>query len=347
MNVLLLTSHAIAEHDDLDMFTRMGVPVYSIGGAYDDVPFEGKRPALPNVIRYPELEAATNEQRARLSHDRGDPDQRPRGGRFYVDWGKADLAPEVIDWLDTVIIHHFPEEWLELNWPKLREKRVIWRTCGQSDPRLEREMYRYARQGMQIVRYSPKEYAAFSEWGAFAGQDALIRFGKDPDEWYGWTGIEPVVGNITQDMAQRGDACGYAFWQEATQGLNTRPAGPGSEVLRGGIGQLTYERMRQYLRDIRVYLYTGTRPASYTLGLIEAMMTGTPVISMGAGAFQPPELLEPFTAAYDDPALVRSLLREVMQPGAMASVLSLEGRARAIELFGLDGVMAQWAEFLA
>ena len=49
MNVLLLTSHAIAEHDDLDMFTRMGVNVYSIGGAYDTIPFEGKRPAVANA----------------------------------------------------------------------------------------------------------------------------------------------------------------------------------------------------------------------------------------------------------------------------------------------------------
>jgi hypothetical protein len=39
--------------------------------------------------------------------------------------------------------------------------------------------------------------------------------------------------------------------------------------------------MRDYLRRIRAYLYTGTQPASYTLGLIEAMMTGVPVVSIG------------------------------------------------------------------
>src|SRR5207344_2678522 len=107
-----------------------------------------------------------------------------------------------------------------------------------------------------------------------------------------WTGQERVVGNITQDMAKRGDACGLSFWDEATHLLPTKPAGPGSEALIGGIGQLTYDEMRDYLRRIRVYLYTGTRPASYTLGLIEAMMTGTPVLCIGPGAFQPPQLLE-------------------------------------------------------
>ena len=245
MNVLLLTSHAIAEHDDLDMFTRMGLPVYSIGGAYDDVPFEGKRPAIPNVVRYPDLEAATNEQRAKLAADLGDP-----GGN--IDWGKARLAPAVVDWADTVIVHHFPEAWIGGNWDALHGKRIIWRTCGQSDPRLEHDMGWFRKNGLEIVRYSPKEKEAFGNWGTFAGQDAMIRFGKDPDEWYGWTGQERVVGNITQDMAKRGDACGLSYWDEATKLLPTKPAGPGSEALIGGIGQLTYDEMRDYLRRIRV-----------------------------------------------------------------------------------------------
>jgi len=346
MNVLLLTSHAIAEHDDLDMFTRMGVACYSIGGAYDDLPFEGKRPAIPNVVRYPDLEEATNRQRARLSAERGDPDKRPQGGRFYVDWAKADLAPEVVDWLDTIVIHHYPEEWLELNWTKLLNKRVIWRTCGQSDLGVESRMYRYAKAGLQIVRYSPKEAQFFSDQGAFAGEDALIRFGKDPGEWCGWTGTDAVVGNITQHMMQRGDACGYPFWAAATEGLPTRPAGPGSEELPGGIGPLPYDEMRQYLRDIRVYLYTGTRPASYTLGLIEAMMTGTPVLQMGPGGFEPSGLLEVLAEYHTSkPEVMAEALRSVLDDGG--DNISRLSRAKAIDLFGLERIMGQWADFLA
>lgn len=341
MNVLLLTSHAIAERDDLDMFHRMGLPVYSIGGAYDALPFEGKRPAIPGVQRYPELEAATNDQRHRLSVLHGDPGHR-------IDWAKAQLAPEVLDWADTIIVHHFPEQWIGGQWAQIRDKRVIWRTCGQSDPRLEQSMSRYTRDGLQVVRYSPKEAEAFTAWGAFAGQDALIRFGKDPDEWQGWTGERAVVGNITQHMRQRGDACGYAFWEEATRGLHAVPAGPGSEELPGGIGILTYDEMRTYLQRIRVYLYTGTRPASYTLGLIEAMMTGTPVVSMGAEHFHPAALFEAHELAstWSDPRGANRYMQMVLENDALAADLSAHIRARAIELFGLDGVMAQWHDFL-
>lgn len=351
MNVLLLTSHAIAEHDDLDMFTRMGVSVYSIGGAYDQTPFEGKRPAIANVQRYPDLEAATNEQRARLSVIYGDPG-------IDIDWAKARLAPEVVEWADTIIVHHFPEQWIGGNWAAIRDKRVIWRTCGQSDPRVEMAMYHFRAQGMQIVRYSPMERSAFAGWGAFAGEDACIRFGKDPSEWTGWRGEVPVVGNITQHMAQRGDACGYDYWTKATKGLSVRPAGPGSEAM-GGIGSLDFETMKEYLRSIRVYLYTGTRPASYTLGLIEAMMTGVPVVAMGPSHFRPSELFESHRIGLgsyvmpsgreidtDDPADARYLLAMLLANPGFAAEIGNRHRARAIEMFGLDRIMHQWAQFL-
>ena len=342
MNVLLLTSHAIAEHDDLDMFTRMGVPVYSIGGAYDERPFEGKRPAIPGVIRYPELEAATNAQRAWLSEELGDPHDR-------IDWAKACLAPEVVDWADTVIVHHFPEQWIGGNWDALRGKRVIWRTCGQSDPRLEVAMSRFRADGLQIVRYSPKERDAFGRWGVFAGEDVLIRFGKDPDEWTGWHGTDAVVGNITQHMAQRGDACGFDFWREATTGLDAQPAGPGSQEMPGGVGELDYEAMREYLRRIRVYLYTGTRPASYTLGLMEAMLTGAPVVAMGADAFVPRELYEAHNITllgFDSPDKARRMVRNLLGDRDWAAGIGRGQQLRARELFALDKIMGQWADFL-
>jgi hypothetical protein len=340
VNVLLLTSHAIAEHDDLDMFTRMGLPVYSIGGAYDGTPFEGKRPAIHGVVRYPDLEAATDAQRSRLSEELGDPGAN-------IDWAKALLAPAVVEWADTIIVHHFPEQWIGGNWDRLTGKRIIWRTCGQSDARLEASMSRWTRRGLQVVRYSPREEAAFTPLGVFAGQDALIRFGKDPDDWTGWRGENAVVGNITQHMRQRGDACGYTFWEEATRGLATQPAGPGSEALLGGIGELDYEAMRDYLRAIRVYLYTGTRPASYTLGLIEAMMTGVPVVSIGAGAFYPSALFEPLALMHhDEPHKAHRDLAYLLGDISAARDIGEAQRARAVELFGLDHIMGQWADFL-
>jgi len=352
MNVLLLTSHSIAEYDDLRMLTDLGYDVYSIGGAYSEVPFEGKRPPL-DVPRYPELEAATEAQRARMEQEHGSPDQRPQGGHHNIDWGKARLAPEVIDWADVIIVHHFPEQWIIGQWDAIRSKRVIWRTCGQSDPRLESVMEPFHADGMQIVRYSPKEEEAFTQQGMWAGQDAVIRFGKYPADYGPYDGAIAAIGNVTQDMAQRGEICGLDRWNRITAGLAVNPAGPGSEALRGGFGSLSYTDMLSYLRHIRAYLYLGTQPASYTLGLMEAMLSGVPVLPI---RWEVPDLdwrwLGDLWEANDivagSPATMaaRGFLEALLRDKDFAIMRGEEHRQRAIELFDVATVGPQWKAFL-
>jgi len=202
---------------------------------------------------------------------------------------------------------------------------------------------------MEIVRYSPKERNIPN----FAGQDALIRFYKDPDEWHGWTGSDAVVGNVTQHLLQRDPYTNFGFWRDATEGLPTLPAGPGSNAI-GGLGSLDYTEMQAYLRRIRCYLYTGTQPASYTLGLIEAMMTGVPVVSIGPSHMQlfpyVPDMFEGHEIARfwnDDSQMVRGALQHLLLHPDKAQEHSRWARARAIELFGKDKIKAEWAAYLA
>lgn len=338
MNVLLLASHAVAEHDDVQMFARMGFDVFAPGGYSDPLhPAEPIRPPIPEAPQHPELEALCHAQRVKHADE---------SSAWAIDWAKADLHPDLLDWADVVIVHHFPERWIGAQWGNIRHKRIIWRTCGQSNPDLERHMSSF--DGLQIVRYSPAEERAFRPLHAWARADAVIRFGKDPDEWTGWTGHDPVIGNVTQRMTERGDHCGLAFYVASTEGLPAKPAGEFSEQLPGGVGALGYDAMRQYLRDIRVYLYTGTQPASYTLGLIEAMMTGVPVVSIGSRNMWFPALFEGHEIAAewaDHTYQARELLLDYLAvPDTEASEIN---RERAIDLFGLDTIMEQWRAFLA
>lgn len=329
MRILLLLAHSIAEHDDLRMLHELGHDVFSIGAYIDPArPHVDARPALPQVPSHPELAALVGDQMAAKEH----------------------LPEAIIDWADAIIVHHYPAQWVYRQWDRIRHKRVIWRTCGQSDVPLERIMGGLRRQGLQIVRYSPAEQVYFERQGEFAGVDALIRFGKEPSEWYGWTGSEPYVANITQDMRGRGEWCGLSWYLAATEGLDARPGGQNSEALAGGLGTLSYDGMREYLRRARAYVYTGTHPASYTLGLIEALMTGVPVVSIGEQAWMGPwDLFEGADLSeyrQDDPALARLALDDFLRNPEMAQVVSARQRARAIETFGMDGVKAQWAAFL-
>jgi hypothetical protein len=113
MNVLLLTSHSIAEYDDLRMLSDLGYDVFSIG-AYTNPgqPGDDKRPALPDAPYHADFEALCWEQRAR--HDGDDPG-------FVIDWAKGDLHPAIVDWADAIIVHHFPEAWIAGQWPHPRQ----------------------------------------------------------------------------------------------------------------------------------------------------------------------------------------------------------------------------------
>jgi hypothetical protein len=341
MNILLLASHAVAEYDDIRMFTDMGHDVFCPGGYQDPrQPGEGIRPGIPNAPVHPELIEACEAQR----REGGDPGPK-------IDMAKANLHPDVIDWADVIIVHHFVDQWIIQQWARIRHKRVIWRTCGQSNPHLEQAMARYRRDGLQIVRYSPAERRYFEPRKAWAGEDALIRFGKYPDDYGPWVGDKVLVGNLTQDMAARGDACGYGFWMEATAGLLAEPAGKGSDAI-GGLGTLSYSGMLEYLRRLRAYLYTGTRPASYTLGLIEAMLSGVPVVSIDSGSwgsgwggdtlFEAHEIAGMFYPA----DWARNVLQRFLDDADYARRIGEAQRERAIRLFGIDEIAPRWQDFL-
>jgi len=336
MNVLLLTSHSIAEYDDLRMLTDLGFDVFSIGAYTDPVnPSDDKRPAL-DVPYYSDLAALCDRQREKHADD---------DAAYVIDWAKGDLHPDLVEWADAIIVHHFPERWIGGQWEKLKRKRVIWRTCGQSAPdgSLERYMSRF--EDLEIVRYSPNERVI----PGYAGEDALIRFGKYPSDYGPWTGTNVAVGNITQHMAQRGDACGYKEWTAITHGLPTMPAGPGSEAL-GGLGTLDYQEMLGYLSGLRAYLYTGTHPASYTLGLMEAMLSGIPVV---APVWDTGDAIQ--DALYEAPSMlprkpvreaIPQYLRALLTDQSMARRHGEEGRQAALELFDVAVVGPQWKAFL-
>lgn len=322
MNLLLLLAHSIAEYDDLRMFTDLGYNVFSIG-AYSKPwePGDGKRPAIRNAGYYPQFAELTADQMN----------------------SKANLPSELIDWADAIIVHHYPEQWIAGQWNRIKHKRVIWRTCGQSNPILEHFMGDLTRQGLQVVRYSPKEKLKFEDVGSFAGQDALIRFGKYPGDFPAWTGDGGYIANVTQDMARRPQHCGTAWYMDATRGLEARPAGPGSQELPGGIGQLTVDDLYAYLAKAGGYVYTGTLPASYTLGFVEALMVGVPIMSIGPSAWGPKGLFEAHEFSsywYDDPAGARQVLK--LMPDIGVSLEQLAAR----DLFDVAVVGQQWKEFL-
>lgn len=343
MNIVLLGAHNIEEYDQLRLLTDLGYDCFSVGGyANPAVPVETLRPALPDAPYHPDLEYACHEKR--VEHEKHG--QTLANGLPVIDWAKADLPEAVLEWADVLICSAFQHTWLLPQWKRLKEsgKRVIWRTIGQSNAFNESLMAPLFDDGLEIVRYSPNE----RHLDNFAGETALIRFYKDPEEWSGWRGDVGVVTNVTQNLYQRHPATNWEYWSLATDDLPSLPVGEGSEVING-VGKLPFHLMKEMLRSSRAYLYTGTQPASYTLGFIEALMTGTPMVSITKSWMQLPLLFEADELcgfAFADPADAASLLRLWLNDHEAAKAVSEYQRSVAIDTFGMASVGKAWSDFL-
>lgn len=278
----------------------------------------------------------------------------PQFAELATRYSKDALHSEMIDMADIVIVMHIPE-WLTNNWHKLRHKRVIWRSIGQSINEVEEKLRPLRADGLQVVRYSPKE----NEIPGFIGSDAMIRFGKDPLEYGGWTGSSGDVINFTQSMRQRADHCGWDTFQKVVEGFPAKLYGVNNEPVPFWAGATTYEEQKRIYREGRVYVYTPTYPASYTLNFIEAWMTGIPIVAVGPNLGNPTAIYNQQTYEVsdlitngvdgfwsDDISELRQNVETLLHDDELAAGISRNAQNRAQELFGVETIRKQWGEFL-
>jgi hypothetical protein len=336
MKLLYLACHEVLEYDELVLFRALGIEVFS-PGAYltPDQSTARLRPSLPGwTVNPDDFEAF----QALPAHG----DRRDHLTRAFVDR------------FDAVLVMHMPTRIMS-NWDAMRHKTVIWRTIGQSLPHQERAMQAYRSDGLRIVRYSPAERAL----GHFSGEDALIRFYKDPEEWGGWTGERPYVVCVAQALPQRAVECNYQALRAATRGLPCALYGPHNEAAgQLSWGCLPYDGLRAVLRRSRACFFTGTVPASYTLGFLEAWMTGIPIVAIGRRLFsqanpelgalyEVPSLIEHGTSGFvsDNCDDLRGHLERLLGDWNLARAVSEAGRAAARHYFDKAHALEAWRSF--
>jgi hypothetical protein len=340
MKILYLSCHSILEYDEVKLLHELGHEVFSPGAYVEpDNPGDASlRPSIPG-----------------LSYDEDLLKQWHKlAGEHPGEDTKDYLTKEFVDNFDCVIVMHLPR-WIERNWDAIKHKRVIWRTIGQSIPTVEVQLAKYRKQGMQIVRYSPKE----TTLDRYIGDDALIRFYKDPDEYGPWTGENKRVITFAQHMAKRNAACNYQFFENTTRPFERHLFGPGNEGKEWTSGKVPYEQLKREMCENRVYFYTGTHPASYTLNFMEAWMTGMPIVAIGNARGNAPyfpgvylyevgELIENGVTGFvsDQMTEIRKYITDLFNDDAMAQEISKNARAQAIKVFGRDTIAPQWKEFL-
>jgi len=210
-------------------------------------------------------------------------------------------------------------------------------------------------EGLKLVRYSPEE----KNIPGYIGSDAMIRFYKDPDEFCGWNGSNEKIITVCQSMKKRQKYCGYGLFESVTKGLPKVVFGPNNEDIEENGGLLSFDDLKEAYRNHRVYFYTGTYPASYTLNFIEAMMTGIPIVAIGpkladVGVWKGMKTYEVHKIikhgkngfCSDDPDELRGNVEYLLAHPDKAKEIGEAGRQTAIKLFGKEKIKEEWREFL-
>jgi len=330
--LLYISCHTILEYDELILFTELGYDCFSLGSYTDPTGHLSlPRPGVEGMEFHEDLYEESTK------------------------WPRTEIPKEFFDQFDVIVIMHSPDVLFQ-NWNRMKHKRVIWRSIGQSMPYIEDQIGRLMKEGLEVVRYSPLEDGI----PRYAGASTVIRFYKDPDEFKDWLGHDEKVVNLSQTLKGRREFCHYDEIMAVGQGFPFKVYGTGNEDLgefNGGF--LTYDNMKGMLRDSRVYLYGGTWPASYTLGFIEAWMTGIPIVSIGPmiadlknregiATFEINRLINNATDGYWSNSLpsLKGAVESLLKDQGLAAKIGELGRSKAIKLFGKDNIKNQWKEFL-
>ena len=324
MRILYLSCHSVCEFDEIRLFSELGHKIIT-QGAYRNPsnPTENSRPPIEGIYY--------NEHLASMAP---------------VAWGDV-ISKELIDWCDLVYILGV-ERWLPPNWDNMKHKKVIWRSIGQSVQHTESVLAKFRREGLKIVRYSPLE----RNIPGYVGEDAMIRFYKDPEEWCDWNGKTKRVFTVAQAMKKRSSACKFHLFDKATKGFTRSLYGPHNEDVKEiWGGSLSYDEYRRALKDNRVFFFTGTEPAQYTLTFIEAWMTGVPIVAIGKSLagydIETPLLIENGVSGFVSDSLLelRSYISQLLDDYDLAKRIGEEGRKSAIEYFGKEKIKEEWRAF--
>lgn len=330
MKILYISDHAVLEYDELQLFTDLGHECFSLGAYHNLGHADLPRPAIQGLKYYEDLDKV-----------------------YTANPNRNEISDVLIEWADVIIFMHAPSVLMQ-NWERIKHKRVVWRTIGQSVANIE-AMLAPVRSEITIVRYSPKEASI----AGYIGADAMIRFYKDPEVFNRWEPKTSEVITFAQSLKGRREFCHYNEIFPVIEAFDGKIYGPGNEdVGQYNGGSVSFEQQLEIMRRAAVMIYAGTWPASYTLSFMEALMIGIPIVAVSKqiahlqgyedfNFYEVDEMLAKISAPVCD--TVDQMIVEVDQlinNPEHAAEMSRRQRELAVELFGKRGVGEQWKRLL-
>lgn len=263
----------------------------------------------------------------------------PRFDDAQLDFEPEDYA-KLLDDPATGWPERYDTAWLMFNWQvKLfwdRPGKKLFRVAKVAELEEEHWARLLERDDFSVVSFYPNTVAWLKE--RFGVDVPYVPLGLDPESYAPATGEDANILSIIHSYADRG--WHHHAWKEATRGLPTLHV----DHLDPDQPVFEYEDLMRALRRARLYLHDGEQ--EYTITLIEAMMTGLPLVSFRIPGIE--RYVEHGINGFvgDDAQEIREHCQLLLHDDALAARMGAASREKAMREFHEERWRRQWREIL-
>ena len=332
--------HPTLEHDDLDLFSELGIDWFSTGIYMD--------PASPfKQVGWRDNIQKTVDDALLYEFKLLNPNHKTNS---YIN-----LSKNFVDNFDVILINFsfLCQRILDDIWDKCKHKLVIYRTYCQQFSDFELKLRSYKKKGLKILRVSERE----STLKSYAGHDGIISGFVDKDIYKGWTGGISKVLTFANDFPARINHpnfdC-YRAYLEIKKHIPYTLHGMQSEFVGGG-GFLPWKDQLSLYNNHNAYLALPSPPSTATYNFVEAWVSGIPVITFGEElgngvgyrTWEPPYVIENGVDGFfsDDLDEIIKACCDIIEDKDLQKQFSECGREKCISIYGKEVIKNKWIEF--
>jgi hypothetical protein len=169
----------------------------------------------------------------------------------------------------------------------------------------------------------------------------VIRPCADPEDYRDFDGHQPIALRVANQVLERKERFAWNAHQAITRGHATRLVGH-NPALAGVQPASSWQELKAFYREHRAYVHSAGLGLDdgYNLGVIEAMVTGMPVVSL-AGSESP--VVDGYSGyVSDDVDYLNARLGVLLADRDLAIELGARARKTALELFSVSRFVLAW-----
>ncbi len=254
----------------------------------------------------------------------------------HLDFGPEDYA-RLLDDPKVGFPENYDLAWLMFNWQlklfwERRDIKKLYRVAKVAELDHGEWEALLGRDDFTVVSFYPNTVAWLKE--TFGVDVPYVPLGLDPNEYETATMEDGHILSIIHSYQDRGWS--HHAWKEATKDLpllHIDHLDPTQDVYE-------YADLRRALKRSRLYLHDGEQ--EYTITLIEAMMTGLPLVSFRIPGIE--RYVEHGVNGFvgETAEEIRGYLQELLHDDGLTEKMGAASRAKAVSEFHEDRWRAQW-----